>query len=490
MNKKGTSKAPSAEHVESVKAQGLEVDVEAEQEEESQIQKLGKQSLRSMPSALTSFIFHVLLILIIALTYIPGTGTGRFSLFMDTESIDDDFDQEFELSNETEFVPEVSAEQMELSSSESMEAFEPELAKIESNAPTPVNPSNDPGLALAGRGEDSRRGMLRRFGGTPETENAVDLGLQWLARNQQRDGSWSLKGPYRSFVGEENTMAATGLALLAFLGHGETHQKGKYKDRVAKAVKYLIKNQSGNGHFVERRASLSHSLYSHAICSISLCELVALTQDESLLGPAREAVEFAVKAQGSQGGWKYEVGSERSDLSVTGWFIMLFQSAKYAGIDYDPAVLDRADKFIETVMSADGSRFRYEADHEPSVAMTAEGLLCKQYLGWKKDDPRLEAGAEHLLNHPIRWTQKNVYYWYYATQVMRNLDDETWKKWNANLSTILPERQRKTGVEKGSWDHEGDPYGGPGGRLYVTCLCIYSLEVYYRYLPIYQMGRK
>ena len=490
MKNRETSAGPLPEHLQPKKKKKVSVKVRAlpDSEEETQLQKIGRSGLRSMPSALVSFVFHMILILVIALIYIPGTGEGRFSLFMDTESIEDDFDQEFELSSDEEFVPEVNAEQMEISSNDAAEAFEPELVEIESSAPNPINPSNNPGFALTGRGEQNRQGLLKRFGGTPETEDAVELGLKWLARNQQRDGSWSLKGPYRSLVGEENTMAATGLALLAFLGHGETHQQGKYSKNVAKALKYLIRNQSGNGHFVERSASLSHSLYSHAICSISLCELVALTQDEALIGPAREAVKFASQAQGKRGGWKYEVGSERSDLSVTGWFIMLFQSAKYAGIEYDPAILERAEAFVDSVMLPSGSRFRYESDHEPSLAMTAEGLLCRQYLGWKQDDSRLAAGAEYLLDNPIRWSQKNVYYWYYATQVMRNLDEETWEKWNENLKTVLPQKQRKSGVDAGSWDHEGDPYGGPGGRLYVTCLCIYSLEVYYRHLPIYQMA--
>jgi hypothetical protein len=122
--------------------------------------------------------------------------------------------------------------------------------------------------------------------------------------------------------------------------------------------------------------------------------------------------------------------------------------------------------------------------------MTAVGFLCQQYFGWDQDDPRLVAGGNYFLKNPIRWTQKNVYYWYYATQVMRHLDDETWTKWNDNLKTVLPAKQLKSGSDAGSWDPEGDPYGGQGGRLYVTCLCIYSLEVYYRHLPIYQMRKK
>ncbi len=485
--KSGNSSQTPAKKVSQTVSPGVAVD--EEDLEESQLQKLSRTGMRNMPPALVSFVFHLILIIIIALIYVPSKGQGRFSLFMDTSSIEDDFDQEFELSNDTEFTPTVSAEEMVLSTSESAEAFEPELVKIESTAPAPINPSNNPSFALSGRGENSRMGMLKRFGATPQTENAVELGLKWLAKNQKRNGSWSLKGPYKSLVAEENTMAATGMALLAFLGHGETHEKGKYKTVVAKGIEYLVKNQSGNGHFVERGASLSHSMYSHAMCSIAICELLALTQDEGLAGPAREAIAFAVKAQGAQGGWKYEVGSPRSDLSVTGWFVMLFQSAKYAGVDYDPSVMARAQKFIDSVMTPSGSEFRYEADHEPSLAMSAEGLLCQQYLGWKKDDSRLEAGSRRMLNNPIRWSQKNVYYWYYATQVMRNMDEETWKKWNEKLSTILPEKQRKSGVEAGSWDHTGDPYGGPGGRLYVTCLCLFSLEVYYRHLPIYQMRK-
>lgn len=498
MSNENPSKTPLPAHLKPKRKKGSEEaaskgvespDVETVEDDSSQMEKLGKAGLRGLPPALISFIFHVLVIIVFALIYIPGDGTGGFGFFLETESADDEFDQFFELSSDEDFVPEVNATDMEFSSAESMESFEPDLVKIESAAPTPINPSNDPGFALSGRGEQNRKGLMRIYGGTPETENAVELGLQWLARNQLKDGSWSLKGPYRSLVAEENSMAATGLALLAFLGHGETHQKGKYKTVVDKGLKYLIRNQSGNGHFLERRASLSHSLYTHAICSICICELIALTQDESLIGPARKAVEFAENAQGEQGGWKYEVGSSRSDLSVTGWFVMLFQSAKYAGIEFDPNVMKRAELFVESVMLPDGSRYRYESDHEPSLAMTAEGLLCRQYLGWKQTDPRLEAGAKYMLANPIRWSQKNVYYWYYATQVLRNLDEKTWKQWNEQLTTILPGKQRKTGVEKGSWDHEGDPYGGPGGRLYVTCLCIYSLEVYYRHLPIYQMRK-
>ena len=446
-------------------------------------------SFRNIPSALISLVVHLILFLIFALIYIPSSGTGQFGFSLDiSEGLDEEFDPQIDVAENDTFTPEFNLSELDSTIANEVAEFQPTLTDFETTSPSLENQSFEPSDALSGREGTGRQGMLLKFGGTPETEDAVELGLKWLAKNQQRDGSWSLRGPFRSPRGEDNSIAATGLALLAFLGHGETHLDGKYQRVVKRGIDSLIKNQSGNGQFAERNASQSHQLYSHAICSIAICELLAMTQDEFLVGPARDAIGFAEKAQGKQGGWKYAPGAG-SDLSVTGWYVVLFQSAKYAGIQYDEQVLVRAKDFVNSVMLADGSQFRYEEDHEPEKTMTSVGFLCQQYFGWDQDDPRLVAGGNYFLKNPIRWTQKNVYYWYYATQVMRHLDDDTWTKWNDNLKTVLPSKQLKSGAEAGSWDPEGDPYGGQGGRLYVTCLCIYSLEVYYRHLPIYQMKK-
>jgi hypothetical protein len=54
------------------------------------------------------------------------------------------------------------------------------------------------------------------------------------------------------------------------------------------------------------------------------------------------------------------------------------------------------------------------------------------------------------------------------------------------MRQALPDNQIKTGNDKGSWPSSNDRWGAKGGRLYVTCLSIYMLEVYYRHLPIYK----
>ena len=80
-----------------------------------------------------------------------------------------------------------------------------------------------------------------------------------------------------------------------------------------------------------------------------------------------------------------------------------------------------------------------------------------------------------------------MYYWYYATQVCHHMEGADWQKWNAVTRQLLPEHQEKRGPEHGSWNPSGDRWP-QGGRLYVTCLSMYILEVYYRHMPLYQKG--
>jgi len=175
-------------------------------------------------------------------------------------------------------------------------------------------------------------------------------------------------------------------------------------------------------------------------------------------------------------------------MSVTGWFVMALQSARMAGLEVPSPTLDRVSEFLESVARDGGSRYAYRAQDGATLALTAEGLLCRQYLSWERDDPRLVAGVSYLLDNLPDWNQRNVYYWYYATQVLHHMEDSPWRIWNSEMRKLLPEKQVKRGRERGSWDPGGDRWGGEGGRLYVTCLSIYILEVYYRHLPLYQTG--
>jgi len=117
--------------------------------------------------------------------------------------------------------------------------------------------------------------------------------------------------------------------------------------------------------------------------------------------------------------------------------------------------------------------------------MTAEALISRQFLAWERSAERLRNALSYLNSIALGWDERNVYCWYYATQVMHNMDGTSWTRWNNALKPILLENQVADGTEAGSWDHLGDPHGRTAGRLYTTCLCVWMLETYYRHLPIY-----
>ena len=340
------------------------------------------------------------------------------------------------------------------------------------------------GLALSGREAGQKKALLAAYGGNATTEEAVRMGLEWLQRNQLKDGSWSLTGPYSEGGGIEHKVSATAMALLAFQGAGHTHKSGDFKKEVQRGWDYLLKLQTPDGFF-ETESAAHHRLYAQAQATIAICEIYGMTKDEKFRAPAQKAIDFVHKAQAPEGGWRYEPRID-SDTSVTGWYVMALQSAMMAGIEVQSPALDKINKFLDTVALEGGSRYCYKPGMEATLTMTAEGLLCRQYLGWKHSDPRLKAGIDFLNANPINYNDQNVYYWYYATQAAHHMDGDEWNQWNAVMRQAVPTAQTKTGAERGSWAPSGDRWGAHGGRLYVTCLSIYMLEVYYRHLPIYK----
>ncbi len=348
------------------------------------------------------------------------------------------------------------------------------------------------GLALKGREAGSKRALLAAYGGNATTESAVVLGLEWLKRNQMKDGSWSLAGPYEDGISNtDNKVSATAMALLAFQGYGVTHkdlqvpEHMKFRDCVKKGWAWLLKKQDADGFF-NVESPYNQRLYAQAQATIAICEIYGMTKDPEFKGPAQKALDYAHRSQAPEGGWRYEPRID-SDTSVTGWFVMALQSGLMAGLEVKSPNLERISAFLDAVGREDQTRYAYRISEESSkLTLTAEGLLCRQYLGWKHKDPRLKAGIDYLLENPVDYNAQNVYYWYYATQALHHMDGPEWQKWNSVMRQAIPTNQTKTGPEAGSWSPAGDDWGPQGGRLYVTCLSMYMLEVYYRHLPIYK----
>jgi hypothetical protein len=108
----------------------------------------------------------------------------------------------------------------------------------------------------------------------------------------------------------------------------------------------------------------------------------------------------------------------------------------------------------------------------------------------KRTDPAMLEGVQFLVSQPPAVERRNVYYWYYATQVMHNVPGADWDNWNRKMRKLLITTQSKTGCAEGSWDPAEpvkDPFGEHGGRIMTTSLSALTLEVYYRYLPLYKL---
>jgi Squalene-hopene cyclase C-terminal domain/Prenyltransferase and squalene oxidase repeat len=347
------------------------------------------------------------------------------------------------------------------------------------------------------------RGKTHKDGATGPSEQAVAGALNWLARHQNTDGSWSLnhaprcKGGFCSGPGQaQSDAAATALGLLPFLAAGQTHQsEGRYQKSINSGINWLLKNQKLSGDL----SGGEHQMYAHGLATIALCEAYGMTQDSRVGIAAQAALRFIESGQNRQGGWRYSHGSDDGDTSVFGWQVMALKSGQMAGLKVSPTALDGSQRYLKLCASGTyGSEFSYLPGGRSTSTMTSVGLLTSQYLGARRSDPVVLGGIEYLTKHPPELDDRNTYYWYYATQAMHNVPGPEWDAWNRKLRRILIDTQDRGvsagglrgGCAAGSWDPAkpvDDPWGAQGGRLMVTSLSCLTLEVYYRYLPLYRV---
>jgi hypothetical protein len=332
---------------------------------------------------------------------------------------------------------------------------------------------------------NARKKLVQSGGGTPESEAAVEAALKWFINHQMPDGSWHFdmaKAPscngQCTHAGKHPSVAgATSLALLPFLGRGYTHKEGPYKKQLEFALNALAtevvkgKGNAGGGSYVQ------------GLSGICLSEAYAMTQDQRLAMPAQLAVNYIMASQDPVGGgWGYGYRSP-GDTSILGWNLMGLKSGHMAFLQVDPMSVKRAVAFLDSVQTDEGSGYGYNAPGN-SPSLTAAGLLCRMYLGWKKDHPALNRGLDRLAK---MGPNNNLYYGYYGTQVMHHVEGDRWVAWNAKMRDMLVKEQSKQGHEQGSWyEPFGQAsHGESGGRIYITSLATMILEVYYRHLPIY-----
>lgn len=362
-----------------------------------------------------------------------------------------------------------------------------------------VTPRATPEI-YADRFSPNRAATAQSRGGSPEAEASVQAALKWLAANQSEDGRWEAAkfgagretktlNHDRQGAGARADSGVTGLALLAFLGAGNTHLEGEYAKTVQRGLEYLLSIQAHDGNLAGRAETYAF-MYSHGMAALALSEAYAMTRDSRLEPALRAAIHYTLSAQlPVTGGWRYrakESSAELGDTSQLGWQLMALKSAELAGIEMPQRTRDGIVRFLRSVSSGrHGGIASYRPGEAPSRAMTAEALVCRQFMGMARENPASDEAGNYLLGDMPRPDRINLYYWYYGTLGMYQLQGSHWERWNNAMQATLVSRQVRSGSLAGSWDPDC-LWGGYGGRVYSTAMSALCLEVYYRYLPIYR----
>jgi hypothetical protein len=268
------------------------------------------------------------------------------------------------------------------------------------------------------------------------------------------------------------------------LGAGHTHADGDFKREVKNGLQYLIGRMGAKGALDEPGGRM----YAHGLATIALCEAYGMTRDKALLAPAQKAIDFITYAQDPVGGgWRY-TPKQPGDTSVTGWQLMALKSGHRVYLLVPPKTVKGGIRFLDGVQAEGGAYYGYTGPGK-RPATSAIGLLARMYLGWKRDDPRLDKGVKYLADTGP--SASNMYHNYYATHVLFQQGGEPWEKWNATMRDMLVENQSKEKDAAGSWHfRRGDHGAQKGGRLYCTSLATLVLEVYYRYPNIYDLKKR
>ncbi len=310
---------------------------------------------------------------------------------------------------------------------------------------------------------------------------AIVRGLEFLERRQQPAGSYIADN-----LGEST--AVTGLAATAFMAAGHLPGEGTFGATILRGLRWIVSRQEENGMLVYKR---SHGpMYSHGISTLTLAEALGLLP-EADHRPTQVALERSLrlilqaqavsKRDRHAGGWRYQVSSTDSDLSVTGWQLLALRAAKDIGCDIPAEAIDAAIAYVKLCAVERRGGFAYQPDSGPTPTRSGIGITCLEVCGVHQA-PESIAAADYLLENRLEFDESYFFYGaYYCSIGMFKLGGDYWPPTRDHLAGILLDKQQPDG----SWvaQHATEAQIGPG---YCTAMAILALAVDYQYLPIYQ----
>lgn len=350
---------------------------------------------------------------------------------------------------------------------------------------------------------------------TPESEKALERGLDWLARHQGSQGNW-----------ESNDLGLVAMGALAFLADGHMPGRGKYGQNVERALDYILRNAKPIGEpdatgqpalYLLNQSDPGRDMYNHGLATFVLGQAHGMTNDDRLGPVLGRALKLIASTQCNDGGWDYHATRrERGhDLSLAVMQAKALRSAVDSGLEVPPEVINLAIQSVRGYYRAMGGRpgmdeatlkklpgqFTYNGS-QSSLAMAAAGVVCMQEFG-QYDDWRIGKSMEVISaavqSLKIRPGGEEVpfgsYSLYYIGQALYQVGGDDWRTCYPILRDYLVAAQyynskNPADPQNGLLRDSGQfRVGGRPGDLYGTAVACFILAMPNRYLPILQEGK-
>jgi hypothetical protein len=321
---------------------------------------------------------------------------------------------------------------------------------------------------------------------------AIRNALDWLANNQELNGSWNSK---RHGSLRKTDTACTALALLALVRAGSYEGFGPYQENIRRAIGWLEKLQTTNkadGHegllFDPTDEGGQYGLgYPHGMAGLALVEAAAASKNPDTRAAAQLAVNYSCRQHQDPEGGGFRYGPKTpGSLSVTCWYIQQLAAAKAAELEVDQASWDGLTKFLRSVTINDEAAKALLYGYMPGVGsspqLTMMGAATKMMLGAKPEE--IAPSFAWALNHMqptwgFNGEKADLYYWYYGSLAANKLTAspagrELAGNWNETLKAALMLNQEPGGSHMGSWPAVGN-YASDWGRAGQTAwaaLCL------------------
>jgi prenyltransferase beta subunit len=348
------------------------------------------------------------------------------------------------------------------------------------------------GVAVLLGGLTAGRAAAQAKAGPLEKDKALDAacarGLDWLTKNQAKDGSW----------GKTYTIAVTSFACLAYLSAADEPYDGDRGKALLRGLQYLLAQQK-DGQWKAQGHSWIHG---QGFATLALSEaygrgLLCKVKPDTDLKKFREVVAAAVKVignnQSNSGGWWYTPGDKNNhEGSTTVCAVQALVSANNFRIPIDEQVLEKGFEYLKKCQTKEGG-FNYRQGDGTNMKEGTAAAVATLGLMQKFDFQVMINGYNFLLKITPKTISNERFPYYghfYGMMGMRLL----WEEYKSDKTFRENTTGYMAGVKKellpwqqpdGTWPLKAFVNAGTENVSYATSFAMLTLLVPEGRLSIY-----